>query len=119
MLDEVPDDVSYQRLKALIVAVFPPIQRAVPVYDPAHVARSVRAQRERRSCIRPAGIVQVAVDRMHGGEQLALLFSGKTPQHRPYLLIGTNFQWMKCALPFRGKREEALPSICGGSLAPY
>ncbi|MNC88593.1 hypothetical protein D3C83_44240 [compost metagenome] len=46
--DEIRDDPRHQRLEALVVAVLGPVQFAVPLHHPAHVAGAMPAQTHMR-----------------------------------------------------------------------
>src|SRR2546428_8352256 len=50
--DELRDDVRHQRLERFVPPVLLPVERAVPLDDPSHVAGPVRAKRDLRRATR-------------------------------------------------------------------
>src|SRR5438034_3160731 len=109
--DELRDDVRHQRLERFVPPVFLPVDRAVPLDDPAHIAGAVRAESDlrRRARSRP----QPSLDRAHRGDESFLLGGRDAVEHHADLIARLRLEWRDRGLAARGQAEDRLAVVVG------
>src|SRR6266576_1479328 len=89
VLDELGDDLCYESLEAFVIVVFPPVEFAVALDYPAHVAGAVLAKNVGRG--RQWRWTQNGLDIVDGSQHFLFLAGREAGEHGGHLLSGTVF----------------------------
>src|SRR6266550_4610117 len=107
--DELRDDLRHQRLERFVPPVLLPVERAVPLDDPTHIAGAVRAEGDlrRRARFRP----QPSLDRAHRGDKSFLLGGRDAVEHHADLVARPRLEWRDRGLAAGGQAEHRLAGV--------